>query len=199
MATLKRWRMAYPAIVMGALLATPAQPDGPPRVAPSLIPDCLDEIAPAARAACLGALAERLLHDLDTRLAGFAAETQGAPATSIRGFEEALTRDQRIWRRGMEDDCARRARAAGTAGNTGVLARQTCRLDAARARASRIADLIAAARSAAGIAPTPPPDCRVYLDQPTGRPPRPDRARPRIECDLTDLPGIDPAVGWPAD
>ncbi len=135
---------------------------------------CALETLPGARAACLGAEADRLLTVMDLRLAGFGADAYTAGAATLAAFAGALARVQSDWRAGMEAAC----RAASDP--------PACRLAAAEARAARIDAVLAETLARHGIAPPPgPPACAVLLDLDHPR----ARGHPRIECDLTPLVG----------
>jgi len=136
--------------------------------APAAGEPCALETLPEARAACLGAEADRLMMAMGLRLASFGANAYTARAESLAIFTQALTRAQSDWRAATEAAC----RAAPDPA--------ACRLAEARARAARIDAVLAEALARHGLTPPPAPDCAVLLD-------RPGPFRPRLECDLTPL------------
>lgn len=146
-----------------AVLAAPAAAGAPP---------CAIEESPAARAACLDARADRLLHAMAARLARVAALT-GAPRARSDPLAGGLVHGQRRWRRAMEEACAAvsapgRARAR--------VARARCRHAAARRRAWRLDHALAGpAGPAAGLFGGLRPDTEILVPArpPAGPGPRP--------------------------
>ena len=155
--------------------------------ASSLPPQCQVETVPAAKAACIGLVAEESLHAADLALAGISTGVQGAEARTLAQFQAALMKLQRAWQTEMEAQCVR-------TGGSSETARQTCRFEAAAARQISIGRAVAEAEARlSGAEPFLAPDSiEIFIPLPRHR-----RAGPgALPYLCLDFPISGAAPGW---
>ncbi len=96
---------------------------------------CRVERLDFAKAACLGYAADVIEARIEAQLVQATAELQGAYASEILEFEDALRRNQLDWRADVQAEC--RDQTPGT------VAFQSCRIEAAQAREGQVREALA--------------------------------------------------------